>query len=311
MKAGKLCLVFFLVLILFAGCTEAETEQNQVTREAATATAQEHQPLTENIIANPHAYSERWMSVDLPEAGLKDLTLGNYAEGHLVAPDTDDTSACTVYIFCDYPEEDSPYHSAYLAVSLGEKVLLKDLAEEQYSGSYQDTLYVCDVDGDGLDEIVVQQTVGMSGGAGSYWSRIFKVRAEEIEVIFDSLIVDAENASWDTFDTGFTSTFLRDRQVKIENTITGYSTTMDISNRYQDAFFDAEGKGTTGYFHCDSFREFTPQDVDHDGVFELVCLQYASLYGHADYIGDAKTILKYNTASQGFEVMQAEFIPAA
>lgn len=308
---GKLCLVFLLVLILLAGCAEAENEQNNVNPEVNTATAQEHQPLTANIIANPHAYAEKWMSVDLPEAGLKDLTLGNYAEGHLVAPDTNDTSASTVYIFCDYAEEDSPYHSAYLAVSLGEKVLLKDLAEEQYSGSYWDTLYVCDIDGDGLDEIVVQQTVGMSGGAGSYWSRIFKVRAEEIEVIFDSLIVDAENTSWGTFDTGFTSTYLSGRQVKIENTITGYSTILDISDRYQDAFFDAEGKGTTGRLYCDSFREFIPQDVDHDGVFELVCLQYASLYTHADYIGDAKTVLKYNTASQGFEVVQAEFIPAA
>lgn len=311
MKVGKLCLVFLLVLILLAGCADAETEQNNVNREVDTATAQEHQPLTGNIIANPHAFSEKWMSVDLPEAGLKDLTIGNYVEGHLVAPDTDDTSACTVYIFCDYTEEDSAYHSSYLAASLGSKVLLKDLTEEQDSGCYQDILYVCDVDGDGLDEIVVQQTVGMSGGAGSYRSRIFKVREEEIEVIFDSLIVDAANTSWDTFDTGFTSTFLSGRQVKIENTITGYSTTMDISNRYQDAFFDAEGKGTEGHFHCDSFREFIPQDVDHDGVFELVCLQYASLYTHADYIGDAKTVLKYNTASQDFEIVQAEFIPAA
>ncbi len=59
MKAGKLCLVFFLVLILFAGCAEAETEQNNINSEVNTATAQEHQPLTGNIIANPHAYAEK------------------------------------------------------------------------------------------------------------------------------------------------------------------------------------------------------------------------------------------------------------
>lgn len=125
MKVGKLCLVFLLVLILLAGCAEAENEQNNVNPEVNTATTQEHQPLTGNIIANPDAYAEKWMSVDLPEAGLKDLTLGNYAEGHLVAPETDDASACKVYIFCDYAEADGAYHSAYLAVSLGEKSFIE------------------------------------------------------------------------------------------------------------------------------------------------------------------------------------------
>ncbi len=58
----------------------------------------------------------------------------------------------------------------------------------------------------------------------------------------------------------------------------------------------------------DSFSEFEPQDIDGDGVFEIVCLQYVSLLGHSDCIGNAKSILKFNSDTQKFAVITAEFI---
>ena len=102
---------------------------------------------------------------------------------------------------------------------------------------------------------------------------------------------------------------------EIKNKFTGYSTILDLSGYkvYHGVYFDETGKPLNKNEEnvlFDSFREFTPADVDGDGTFELVCLQYASLYCHADYIGDAKSVLKYNSDTKEFEVIKAEFILA-
>ena len=59
---------------------------------------------------------------------------------------------------------------------------------------------------------------------------------------------------------------------------------------------------------CDSFNEFFPKDIDEDGIFEISCVQYVSLNGHSDYIGDAETVIKFNSESKQFEVVKALFI---
>lgn len=40
---------------------------------------------------------------------------------------------------------------------------------------------------------------------------------------------------------------------------------------------------------------------------EIVCSQYVSLYGHADGIGYAKSVLKFDTSQQKFIVINAKF----
>ena len=50
-------------------------------------------------------------------------------------------------------------------------------------------------------------------------------------------------------------------------------------------------------------------DVDKDGIFEISCKQYVSLSDHADYVGDAESVLKYNSIAKQFEVVQSAFSP--
>lgn len=311
MRFLKTALIILLILSFSACSAKSETPKdipNESLSNKNEYTGQS-QSLSNAVISVSDPERKGWMSVDLPEAGLSCLTIGCAEKGYFMK-DGDTEQKNSVYILCDYNVSNEMYHIPYLAVDLNSKVLIKSLADGgKYNGSYSDTLYTADVDGDGTDEIIVQQTVGMSGGAGSYLSRIFKVNEDKIEEIFSSVLQDS-NGDWSVWNTGFISEFLSGRKLEISNSFTNYSTTLDISEKYTADFFDKDGKGPAGLtVTCDSFNKFVPNDVDGDGIYEIVCMQYVFLADHSDYIGDAKTVLKYNTKQQTFEVAQAEFIP--
>lgn len=310
MRSIKIALVFMLVLSFSACGTKTVTPQDTTTNMTKTET-HPRQSLSKNIISTFDHGKMDWLTVDLAEVGLNNLTIGCVENGYIIKDNNSEQKTSSVYILCDYTISKNMYHIPYLAVVLNDKVLIKDLSDgDEYSGSYNDELFVADVNGDGADEIIVQQDLGMSGGAGSFLSRIFKVNGDNIEEIFTSILQNSDN-SWRVWDTGFTSEVLNGRKLEITNKFTGYSTTIDISQRYSEDVFDTNGKWKTGLtISCDGFKEFVPKDVDNDGIYELVCLQYVSLADHSDYIGDVRSVLKYNRKSQTFEVTQSEFIKA-
>lgn len=194
--------------------------------------------------------------------------------------------------------ENSIYHDSYLVIENGEEQQTYEI-----SGSYfSDELYLCDIDGDSYNEIVVQQLVGISGGAGQYHSYIFKYENNEIIKMFDSV-------TGNKFDTGFSSILKDNYKVEISNAITGYKTEIDYYENpiyYNDDGTVAEDRD---WLMVDNFREFKPEDIDNDGIYEILCLQYSSLCGHTDYIGDAQSYLKYNSDNKQFEVVKVDFIP--
>ncbi len=204
-------------------------------------------------------------------------------------------------VICDYDRyNDKNYHQAYLEVNLGTDTIMKDLG-----GSFGDSIFICDIDGDNIDEIVFQQTKGMSGGAGQYDSSIFKITNGNIETIFNS-------DSMNKFDTGFFAKLKNGCQLEIRNNFTGYMKTFDLADnsKYCLAYFDEnEDPLCNETVLIDNFREFIPEDIDGDGVYEIACLQYLSIGGHSNYIGDAECFLKYNVQENDFEVVKAEFIP--
>ena len=78
---------------------------------------------------------------------------------------------------------------------------LKDLAEWENQMSYGIKLELCDFDGDGDKEILLQQTVSMSGGAGQYLSRVLDFENYEFlelycsEQIFTGFSIEILNNS--------------------------------------------------------------------------------------------------------------------
>ena len=47
--------------------------------------------------------------------------------------------------------------------------------------------------------------------------------------------------------------------------------------------------------------------LDHDGVYEIKCCQYTSLYGHSDFVGSAVSFLKYDKEKSAFIICDAYF----
>ncbi len=207
-------------------------------------------------------------------------------------------SFTVVYILediCSSPQQ------TYLFLNLDDEFLICDLG----SASFEDELFLRDIDGDSVQEIILQQCLGQSGGAGSYLSRVFRVEKEKIKEIFTT---SANNQSF-AFDTGFTSCFLENRKLLITNNITNYQIILDISRRYRDDFFDGSGKCARDiHIWCDSFFEFIPTDIDNDNIYEIVCKQYVSLDGHADGIGYAISVLKFNAEAEQFEIIETSFL---
>ena len=193
---------------------------------------------------------------------------------------------------------DGTYHDIYLLLETTcelFKITIKD------RGCYASSLYVCDIDGDSFDEIILQQTMGITGGNGQYLSRIFKINGSYIEELFHS----------DSFDTGYYSTFSDGFCLNIINRWTSEMHSIKYSERYVNLYFNNSGNviNHTDSILCDSFYSFEPIDIDQDGIFEISCIQYVSLNDHSDYIGDAQCILKYNPIEKQFKVVQSDFSP--
>lgn len=258
-----------------------------------------HQLLTKDRAPISSLDAEEGMTIDVLEVGLKNVVVQLKETGHTVAFD----KYLSAYILGDYSFENKKTHKnircdAFLAVELGDEILFYDF---DYYMFLDESLYLRDIDGDGLDEIIVWQQVGASGGEGQHCSFVFKIINDELKMIFES------GPSRSKFDTGFSGTLQDGFELKIENKFTSYSITLDLkTNRH----FDKNGKVTIREdmaVYC--FTKFIPEDIDGDGIFEIVCSQYASLGYHNEGIGKAKSILKFNSTLQTFEVIQAEFIP--
>ena len=261
------------------------------------------QELSATELPRTNRTNSDWLKFDIPGVGLTNLTLGPVEYGYVQEPEDEYKRQLPVYIFRDYQFGSMHYHFSYLAVVTDTKVLFKDLEK----GSYDELLYVCDVDGDGLDEIVVQQDIGSATGAGAFISRIFKVVDDEIIEIFNP----SPGGDRFRFETGFRNALEDGYRMEISNIYTGHVVTIefDESNKNRERYFDETGEVTTdASLSVDSFYQFEPEDIDGDGVFEIVCLQYASLSFHGNRIGWAKSILKYNPETQAFEVIGAGLI---
>lgn len=292
MKRTIILLILFV--IVNAGCCEQKSSNL-----SSAYIEKPHQ----NITVGEVPYEGNWLKSGLPKAGLKNLSVGEKAQGCFTAQSS--AYPRYAYVLCDYDRygKKGIYHDSYLAIETDSKVLLKDLSCEN-NGSYADIMYARDVDGDGTDEIILQQAVGMTGGAGQYRSCVFKVVEDRITEIFNS-------STGHLYDTGFNSTLKDGFKLVLQNRFTGYEKTLDLSKnkQYIGVYFDINGNVVENRsLLYDSFKEFIPEDVDNDDIFEILCLQYVSLYSHTDYIGDAKSVLKFNANTQEFDIIKAEFI---
>lgn len=310
-KLGSVLLVLVLVLSLFA-CGGDTTETTNYTEHDINKNLssgdefyRDHQEL---ISSESEFNADTMLRIDIPELGLENVYIRQVSERMLL--DTETIGA--VYLIADdrYGGNRST-SDYYMLVTVDDKIYAKDLTPEEYNSpaSMGAILYFADIDGDKDKEILLQETKGMSGGAGQYLSRVYDFTDSEIKEIFTSY--DKESKY---FNTGFDCTLLENHMLRIDNAFTGYTTTFEVI-RENEAYFtqwwyNDDGDLRNASLWVDSFNRFEPEDMDNDGISEIVCRQYTCLNSHADYVGSAMTVLKYSNDIKSFYIYDAWFEPA-
>ncbi len=232
--------------------------------------------------------------IDIPSAELQGYTVTAVMNENVLV----DAKKDAAVLLLTKGEQDAAFKKACLVVQTKETSLSYAFHDEVLDA----TLATGDVDGDKTDEIIVQLQLAASGGAGYYLSYVFKA-GETIQ----PLGADGDE-DFIAVDTGFSWKALENYEIKITNQYTEKATVVNIKDHYNDEVFDDTGKLLyTFELGCDTFFEFEPIDVDGDGVFEIAASQYTYLDGHADGIGNAKTVLKFNTNTQRFDVIDSSF----
>ncbi len=288
---GIIILLFLLIAIFI--CKNNDTEKT-TTQPSATETTTIHTRPEMDNISIPN--TKKWQTEGLATLGLTDFKIS----------EATDCLPGKVYIISK--PDVGLFHNFYIALETPEKVWVT------YSGTFLDTeseshyrYFLNDVDGEPGEELIVNADTGGNGGYGQYDSSVWKLSNNGVEKIFDACTIVGR------FDTGFESQLKAPFKLVISNRYTGYETTIDYSENteYKGTVFDKNGKPMSELFNrasFDSFYTFEPIDIDNDGVFEILCKQYTSLYSHADHIGDAQTILKYDKAEKDFKITDTEFI---
>lgn len=296
-----LLLIFILIFAMLCGCNNTASEISSHENINSKENYREHQELTANEAPFD---SNKMMRFSIPEVGLENVFIRDISKEEKLSSD----SYGRAYLFGDDRYGGGAFVADhYLAIMIDGNIFIKDLSIGLESGfAYSGVLDLCDVDGDNDSEIILQETVSITGGCGGFHSRIFDFKDGNIIEMFTS-----DNGYHFNYDTGYSIEILKDRKFIINNINTGYSE-MFVDKRgddeYYKSWYDENGEPTNYEINVDSFYEFIPVDIDNDGIYEISCRQYVSLIGHSDGLGYVKTILKYNNDSKQFDIISAEFM---
>lgn len=269
-----------LCLLLLCGCAQ------QVSNESTETT----QTILENTNATPPAIPEETKKPDIIECAA--------AEGLVTKESLKSNMPCQIRLMKQQKLEETG-HALVIEVDTGSAVLKKELSSNVIPLPHENMLYLGDVDGDDIKEILIHHNTGGLGGFGLWRTWVLKIEGAEIHTLFEN---------FNEFDTGFESRFLDGYEMEVKNKFTGYTLVYNIKERYGE-YIDGSGKMPSGKIELDPFYVFEPKDVDDDGISEILCKQYSSIRSHADYTGTAHSVLKFNTDTQLFEVVDAWYEP--
>lgn len=182
---------------------------------------------------------------------------------------------------------------------------------QEYPGYYNiENIYYANVDGFYGDEVIIHAS---TSNEGIYANDVLKITSDGIIHLFN-----ADNAFH--VASSFSTKLKENFAVEILNKRTSFTKTINVKDmndeNYADSYWDENGKVTEKdpldhVWIDETFRRFEPLDVDNDGIYEIVCSQYASLGDYSSCIGYAGVTLKYSTETKQFEIVDANFyLPA-
>jgi len=163
---------------LLAGCNGQSPQLNSNnTQPSVKKPSETYMQETSQTISNDFLQAEQGTTVTLNAFGLKQVVIRE----KMIADSLSSNVFTVAYVLED---ASSSSQQTYLFLKLANKFLLYELA----SKSFEDDLFLCDIDGDSIQEIILQQCLGLSGGAGSYLSRVFRVEEETIRIFIERVL---------------------------------------------------------------------------------------------------------------------------
>ena len=216
------------------------------------------------------------------------------------------TLVCYRAMFCN-----SPLYGIPVLVIIGED---NTSCTVLCGSSYDDEWYLADIDGDGRDELLMQHLTGITGGAGAYESAIYRLTDGGPSKLFGSPDPDGNGY----FDTYFSLHLSEGYTHTVQNGSAGFYTVFTRKGPEGNPYFDAEGNLTdegrenneTDWLNTDPcFYLFKPVDTDGDGIYEIMTAQYTYLYGRADGLGTAYTLLKWDNSMERMYIQKGGYWP--
>lgn len=220
------------------------------------------------------------------------------AEGMVTEKSVTNNTPCQIRLIKQQENEETSC-SLVIEIDTESSVLKKELDSNVVPRAFESSLFLGDVDGDTIEEILIHHNTGGVGGFGLWQTWVLKIENDEILTLFES---------FNEFDTGFESRFLDNYQLEVKNRFIDYTLVFDVKDSHKKHITNSQEK-PDGNIYLDSFYVFEPKDVDDDGICEIICKQYTSIFLHADYTGIAHSVLKFNTDAQSFKVVDAWYEP--
>ena len=196
------------------------------------------------------------------------------------------------------------YKFPLLAVASDKTTMLLQL-DEVYV--YPPEVYIQNIDGDETNEIIVKSTLGDLRETGL---RIFKLADNKIVELYcfpEFPFIFSENYQYGKLNFGFTSNLMDNYKLIIKYPEKDFENIIDVSSDFaiENEYYDTQGKlkqKTDDIVHFGCFMDFQIEDVDEDGICEIIGHQGMST-DFSKMIGSMLITLKYSSQSKTMEVM--------
>ena len=285
----RIIAILLLLSVLLSGCGKADATTPTTTAPIEDGNIVISQSESEIILRN----TDNWMTEGLKKVGLEDFTQIQVEEGNLQT--SSGSEKYRGFILASF--YNTVARKSYLAVELKDEVIIRPFVEG-VEATYADIIYLRDIDGDKTDDIIMQSTVDSMGGAGQYASQVYRVTENGIEQVFCV-----------PFDTGFRGSISSDYKMTVYHEGIGYQKEFDYLYTYElsENAFDDGNDIIDDVLNQDSFMSFVPVDYDNDGVYEIEGVQYTWTFWHSCYVGNVKAVLKYDSTTNSFVVIDGSF----
>lgn len=270
MRVKFLSLILFVLILLFSSCSSDGTFSD-----------------TSGYKLNEEL--ERYLYINLPQFQKERQRIYYVEWGKLTKTSENDS----VYIFSEMQDAEDIQTLIYMVVEANGQLMIQELGNSDKMVIQNGNVFLADMDGDAIDEIIVHFEISGNGGT---ITRVYKVDNDAIELFADL----------NQFDTGFQSMYEPGYKLRVFNRFTQSVYFVDIANWFSEDAFDEKGLALVKEnIEIRPFYSCKAKYSDISGKFELHCMQEVRLGGH---IGNVYTVIQYNEAEKIFEVIKSDFI---